>query len=175
MMTMRKSDVTLYFYDGKQCDPKKCTGRKLAKFDLVKDVKKLSRIPGPMIILLPTSKKAISREDAEIIEKVGLAVLDLSWKATGDNFPKSIRKSKGRALPYMLAANPVNYGRPFILSSVEALAASLIIIGHREQGEALLAKFKWGPTFLTLNKEPLEEYEKARNSTEIIEAQSLFI
>ena len=126
-------------------------------------------------MLVPTSKKAISREDAEIIEKCGLAVLDLSWKATGDKFPKSIRKSKSRALPFLLAANPVNYGRPFILSSVEALAASLIIIGHREQAEQLLSKFKWGQTFLTLNKEPLEDYEKAMTSAEVIEAQSQFI
>lgn len=172
---MSVNDVPLFFYDGKQCDPKRCTGRKLARFNMVKEVGALRKIPGPAIVLVPTSKKAISREDSEIIEKVGLAVLDLSWKATGDRFPRTIKRSRGRALPFLLAANPVNYGRPFILSSVEALAASLIIIGHREQGEALLSKFKWGHTFLELNREPLEEYEKAETSAEVVEAQSLFI
>ncbi len=169
------NDVKLYFYDGKQCDPKKCTGRKLAKFDLAIDIKKISQVPASALVLVPTAEKVLSKEDQEVAERSGLAVLDLSWKATGEDFPRVGRKSKGRSLPFMLAANPVNYGKPFMLSSVEAFASSLIILGHREQGERMLAKFRFGDTFLTLNREPLEEYEKAKNSKEIIEAQSLFI
>jgi pre-rRNA-processing protein TSR3 len=38
-----------------------------------------------------------------------------------------------------------------------------------------MSKFKWGQTFLDLNREPLEEYEKARNTEEIIKAQKLFV
>ena len=167
--------VSLYFYDGKQCDPKRCTGRKLAKFNMANEVKAISRIPGGSLVLIPTSKKAISREDSETVERGGLSVLDLSWKATGDDFPRGIKRGRGRALPFLVAANPVNYGRPFILSSAEAFAAGLIITGHRSQAEEILNKFKWGKTFLTLNREPLEEYEKARNSKEVVEAQSLFV
>jgi len=167
--------IKLYFYDGKECDPKKCSGRKLAKFNLAKEVKRIAHIPTCTLVLMPTTRKVISKDDLETVKTCGLAVLDLSWKTTGDNFPKSIKKSKQRALPFLVAANPVNYGKPFILSSAEAFAAALVILGYREQAEELLNKFKWGPTFLTLNREPLEEYEKASNSEEVIEAQSLFV
>ena len=124
---------------------------------------------------MPTTDKVISRDDLDKVKKSGIAVLDLSWKATGDNFPKSIKFSRQRALPFLLAANPVNYGKPFILSTAEAYAAALVILGHREQAEEVLSKFKWGPTFFSLNKEPLEDYENAKNAAEIIEAQSLYI
>jgi pre-rRNA-processing protein TSR3 len=168
-------DIALYFYDGKQCDPKKCSGRKLAKFGLARQVFKLNALPPASIVLMPTTRKVLSKDDLDIVRKSGISVLDLSWKATGDNFPTGIKKSRQRALPFLVAANPVNYGKPFILSSVEAFAAALIILGHRGQAETLLSKFNWGETFLTLNKEPLEEYEKAANSAEIIEAQALFV
>jgi pre-rRNA-processing protein TSR3 len=69
----------------------------------------------------------------------------------------------------------VNYGKPFLLSSAEAFSAALIILGQREQAEELMGKYKWGKTFLDLNREPLEEYEKANNSEEVIQVQSLFL
>ncbi len=167
--------ISLYFYDGKQCDPKKCSGRKLARFGLARQVFKLNALPPASIVLMPTTRKVLSRDDLATAGKSGLAVLDLSWKATGDNFPAGIKESRQRALPFLLAANPVNYGKPFILSSVEAFSAALIILGYRAQAEELLSKFTWGHTFLTLNREPLEEYEKATDATGIIEAQGMFI
>ncbi|MFO7618343.1 MAG: DUF367 family protein [Thermoplasmata archaeon] len=172
---MEPESIPLYFFDGKQCDPKKCSGRKLAKFNLARQVYKMSALPPASLVLMPTTRKVISKDDLDIARKSGVAVLDLSWKATGDEFPAGIKESRQRALPFLLAANPVNYGKPFILSSVEAFAAALIILGYRTQAEELLSKFTWGNTFLTLNREPLEEYEKAENAVQVIEAQDLFI
>ena len=170
----QSDDVALYFYDGKQCDPKKCSGRKLAKFDLAKQVNLISKIPRYSLVLVPTAEMVLSADDKERAESSGIGVLDLSWKATGSDFPAVIKKSRQRALPFLVAANPVNYGKPFMLSSAEAFAAALVILGHREQAEEVMNKFKWGKTFFDLNREPLEEYEKAKNSEEILKAQALF-
>jgi pre-rRNA-processing protein TSR3 len=78
-------------------------------------------------------------------------------------------------VPYLIAANPVNFGKPFRLSCVEALAAALIITGFLEEADAILQKFKWGPTFIDLNKDFLEAYLDCENSDEIIEAEKEFI
>ena len=80
-----------------------------------------------------------------------------------------------RALPFLVAANPVNYGKPFKLSTVEALAAGLIILGEREQAELILSKFTWGHVFLELNREPLQEYSAANDSTEVVRIQMEYL
>ena len=138
-------------------------------------MKRIAHLPSRSLVLMPTTRKVLSKDDLEQARNCGIAVLDLSWKATGDNFPRSIKKSRQRALPFLVAANPVNYGKPFILSSVEAYAAALVILGYREQAEEILSKFKWGPTFFEVNREPLEDYENAKNADEVIKAQDLYI
>ena len=75
----------------------------------------------------------------------------------------------------MLAANPVNWGKPFKLSTVEALAAGLIILGERSQAELILSKFSWGHVFLELNREPLAEYALARDSAEVVRIQNEYM
>jgi pre-rRNA-processing protein TSR3 len=76
---------------------------------------------------------------------------------------------------YLIAANPVNYGKPMRLSCVEALAAALIIVGLVEDADKLLQKFKWGPNFVTLNQELLEAYMQCETSAEIVEVQNLYL
>ncbi len=58
----------------------------------------------------------------------------------------------------MLAGNPTNYAILGKLSTAEALAAALFITGFAAQADRILSLFKWGPTFMALNKEPLEAY-----------------
>jgi pre-rRNA-processing protein TSR3 len=62
-----------------------------------------------------------------------------------------------------------------MLSTVEALAASCIILGERAQGELLMSKFGWGHSFLSLNAEPLKDYEAATNSREVVAAQLQYV
>jgi len=84
-------------------------------------------------------------------------------------------KRKKRALPFLIAANPVNYGKPFILSSAEAFAAALLILGEQEQAQSLLEKFNWGAEFLRLNEEMLLAYSTAKDSTEVVAMQKGFM
>ena len=79
-----------------------------------------------------------------------------------------------RCLPVLIAGNPVNFGKATKLSTVEALAAALYIVGYEDQAGELLSIFKWGHTFLELNHERLESYKNARHSTEIVEMQQRF-
>lgn len=78
-------------------------------------------------------------------------------------------------MPYLIAANPVNYGKPTKLSTVEALAAALYIANYREEADKLLAVFKWGTTFSSLNEELLTIYAEARDSSEVVQLQKEFI
>jgi pre-rRNA-processing protein TSR3 len=127
-------------------------------------------------MLSPFAGKSLSKEDLERVRTSGLLVLDCSWERVDDSF-MVVRKRKvvERALPYLVPVNPVNYGHPFKLSTLEALAAALIILGRRDQAERLLDIYNWGPHFLTMNAEPLHEYENARTSKEIVERQRLFV
>ncbi len=149
----------LYCYHADQCDSKKCTSKKLARFNLLKILPSLRSIPYRSIVLDPTSEMVLTPEDRKYLGK-GLVVLDYSWKKLGQgeaDFPRLPRRER-RALPLLVAANPVNYGKPSLLSSAEALAGALVILGEREMAEEILGKFKWGPVFLVINKERLEEY-----------------
>ena len=55
-----------------------------------------------------------------------------------------------------MAANPVNFGKPCMLSSIEAIAASLYILGDPNRAAKILSCVGWGIRFLEVNKEPLE-------------------
>ena len=54
-------------------------------------------------------------------------------------------------VPYLLATNPVNYGKPWKLNCVEALAAAFYITGYEDYGRRLLQDFGWGDSFWKVN------------------------
>lgn len=76
-----------------------------------------------------------------------------------------------RLLPYLVAANPVNYGKPYKLTCVEAIAACLKMIDHPNV-DLYLGKFKWGINFLKLNEQLFDEYDSCANSTQLIQTQN---
>jgi len=155
-----------------ECDPKRCTARKLVRFGLVEGAPRAGLLPRGCVVLHPSGEHVLSPEDLRDAEARGIAVIDSSWKR-GD-VPR-IPRHPARALPYLLAANSVNYGKPFLLSSVEAFAAALWILGHPMQAEEILSKFGWGRQFLVLNREPLEAYAAAATREDILAAQGEFI
>ncbi|KAJ7956873.1 Ribosome biogenesis protein TSR3-like protein [Quillaja saponaria] len=165
--------IQLAMWDFGQCDAKRCTGRKLSRFGLLKELRVTNGFGG--IVMSPVGKQCVSREDCSLVQKKGLAVIDCSWARLDDVPFVKLRCSAPRLLPWLVAANPVNYGRPCQLSCVEALSAALIICGEEETANLLLGKFKWGHAFLSLNRELLKAYSECQNSADIISVQNAWI
>jgi len=85
------------------------------------------------------------------------------------------RKVHPRSLPYLVAANPINFGRPTKLSTAEALASALYIIGEKEKALNIMSKFSWAESFIALNGAMLDAYAAAEGSSEIIGLQKRFM
>lgn len=162
-------------YHAEQCDPKKCTTVKLHRQNKVKVVSKLNMLPKGAIVLDPFSEKAVSREDREIVEKSGIVGLDCSWNRIEKSSTMFKGKKHHRSLPFLVAANPTNYGKPCKLSTAEAIAATFYIVGLKDNAVEIMSQFKWGPHFLKLNKELLEAYSDAKTSVEVVSIQNKFI
>ena len=66
-----------------------------------------------------------------------------------------------------MAANSVNYGRPWRLNCVEALAACFFICGHEDWAHEVLAHFSYGEPFLEINAQLLKRYAACANEDEV--------
>jgi len=169
-----KRSLKIVVYHAKQDDPRKCSALKLKRFGLARLVHSVRSLPVGAVVLNPFSSKAFSPADRQKIASRGLAAIDCSWIRANEVFELDTHGAS-RALPYLVAANPVNYGTPTKLSTVEALAAALYISGFREEAERLLSKFKWGPEFIRLNRRFLDAYAGAKDSSEVVELQKEFM
>ena len=165
--------VNIVVYNAKQDDPRKCSAAKLRRFGLIREVLQIKFLPKRAVVLNPFSEIAFSPADKTRVEDFGLVALDCSWEHAEKVLLKHVRGTS-RCLPVLIAGNPVNFGKATKLSTVEALAAALSILGHTSQASELLSLFKWGHTFLDLNHDWLESYKKAKDSTEIVELQERF-
>jgi len=158
-------------YEGDD-DPDKCTARKLARFDLV-ELHRSDRATPYGVVLNPHAERALSPADADAARESALVALDCSWESAGEK--RFSLPGDHRALPYLVAANPVNFGRPMQLTTVEAFAAALAILGARDRAERLLSKFTWGETFLELNAEPLRRYADCEDSAAVVAVQGEYL
>ena len=79
-----------------QCDPNKCSGKKLEKKGYLKSIKPNITYKG--ILLSPNGRKYISREDIELVTKYGICVIDCSWNKI-EQVPKKIL-NKGMIYEY---------------------------------------------------------------------------
>lgn len=151
-------------YMMRQDDPSKCTAAKLAKFRIAEAVRFIRR---DAIVLNPFSDMLLTRNDAGIASFV--CAVDCSWERAGEvaKHRRAFSAGIGRRLPAMLAANPTNYAKLGKLSSAEALAGALYILGDRHAAAEIMNKFKWGHTFLELNADLLEDYSNAETQEQL--------
>ena len=147
----------------KQDDPKKCSAAKLVKFGLAKPV---TRTTSRTLILNPFSKKILLESDKKLVHSI--TGIDCSWNLAVPAFQKPF-SGISRKLPPLLAGNPMNYSKLNKLSTVEALAGAVYILGESDLTHNLLQKFKWGHPFFELNKNLLQDYTKAQSESEIFE------
>lgn len=120
----------------------------------------------------PQGTQVVSPADREIVEENGIAVVECSWVRLEEIPWRKIKSPHERvrecgdlsfyapngipillyAVPYLIAGNPVNYGKPWRLNCAEALAATFDIIGFPQYAHAVMAHFTWGDSFWNLNK-----------------------
>lgn len=164
----------MIYHEGND-DARKNTALKMKKKGLAELVRHVNEIPPGSILLDPFAEKALSPEDVPTVVTSSLAAFDCSWETAEAMLPRARKRLEPRALPYLVAANPVNFGKPTKLSTVEAVAAALYIYGRTEQAAASLGVVNWGPRFLEVNREPLEAYARCATSLDVVREMHAFI
>ena len=78
-------------------------------------------------------------------------------------------------MPYLVAANSVNYGRPWRLNCVEALAAAFFICGHEDWAHQVLEHFSYGEPFLEINSQLLKRYAACSDEEGVKKAEETWL
>lgn len=143
-------------WDLGHCDPKRCSGKKLMKLGLMRELSVGQRHSG--VIISPNAKRTISPADRELMEQYGAAVVECSWARVKEVPWTKVGGQCERLLPYLVAANSVNYGKPWRLNCVEALGAAFYICGHPDWAADVLSHFPYGQSFLDINSSILKRY-----------------
>ena len=131
------------------------------------------RFPG--LVVTPNATKVVCPADAEIVQRMGVAVVDCSWARIEEVPFDKIKSPNERLLPFLIASNSVNYGKPVKLNCCEALAAALFICGFDSQADHLLSTFEWGKHFYSLNEELFTLYKSCTTSESVMEAQAEYL
>lgn len=149
-------------WDLGHCDPKRCSGKRLIKLGLVRELT-IGRKSGGVVIS-PSAKIVVSPADTPTLRAHGAAVVECSWARLSEVPFNKLGGKTERLLPYLVAANSVNYGKPWRLNCVEALAACFAICGEWEWAEQILEPFTYGEAFLDINRELLEKYAACQDA-----------
>ena len=126
------------------------------------------------IMLTPEGKKICSPEDHDIILNKGICVIDCSW-AKFNELHLNLNKIETRSLPFMVASNPVNFGKAYKLTCAEAFAACLFLGGFQKESYFIMDHFIWGPGFFKINYELFNKYMNAKTPDEIKLIQDKYI
>ncbi|EAU36231.1 conserved hypothetical protein [Aspergillus terreus NIH2624] len=152
-------------WDLGHCDPKRCSGKKLMHHGLMRELAIGQRFPG--VVISPNAKRVVSPADRELLEQFGAAVVECSWVRVKEVPWSRIGGRCERLLPYLIAANTVNYGKPWRLNCVEALAACFCICGHEDWAREVLKHFSYGEAFLEINAKLFKRYAACETEEDI--------
>ncbi|KAK5942801.1 ribosome biogenesis protein tsr3 [Knufia obscura] len=148
-------------WDFNHCDSKRCSGKRLQHFGLLRQLPVGQKHQG--VIISPNAKTILSPADTPLLEQYGTAVVECSWVRIQEIPWSKIGGKCERLLPYLVAANPVNYGRPWRLNCVEALAACFMICGKDDWAETVLQHFPYGESFLSINASLFRRYAACKD------------
>ena len=162
--------LRLRMWDFTQCDPKRCTGARLARRGIFDRMPLKQHFRG--IVLSPEGKTVLSPADREILETSGMSLIDCSWARLQEIPFRQMSAGHHRLLPFLVAANSVNYGRPGKLTCAEAAAATLYICGKPDAAKAVLDEFSWGNEFLKINQEVLDIYSMCSDAEDVVTKQN---
>ncbi|PNY29475.1 Ribosome biogenesis protein TSR3 [Tolypocladium capitatum] len=160
-------------WDLGHCDPKRCSGKRLMKLGLMRELHMGQRHNG--VIITPNGKQVISPADRDLMDQFGAAVVEASWARTEEIPWNKVGGKCERLLPYLVAANTVNYGKPWRLNCVEALAAAFYICGHADWAEQVLAPFSYGPSFLEINASVLRRYAACADEADVKKTEAAWM
>ncbi|RDW60374.1 ribosome biogenesis TSR3 family protein [Aspergillus mulundensis] len=152
-------------WDLGHCDPKRCSGKRLMNFGLMRELAIGQKFQG--VVVSPNAKKVVSPADKELLEQYGAAVVECSWVRVKEVPWSRIGGKCERLLPYLIAANTVNYGKPWRLNCVEALAACFCICGHEDWARVVLKPFRYGEAFLEINAQLLKRYAACETEEDV--------
>lgn len=156
-------------WDLNHCDAKRCSGKRLMRLGLMRELHVGQKHQG--LVISPKGKQLCSPADRDILEQYGAAVVEASWNRIEEVPFNRIGGPNPRLLPYLIAANPTNYGKPWRLNCVEALAATFAICGHLDWAEEILGTFSYGQSFLDINEEVLKRYAEAGDEEGVKKAE----
>mmetsp|Transcript_15786 Transcript_15786/g.36549 ORF Transcript_15786/g.36549 Transcript_15786/m.36549 type:complete len:315 (+) Transcript_15786:135-1079(+) len=162
--------LRLRMWDFEQCDPKRCTGARLARKGILQRMPLKQSFRG--IVLSPEAKIPVSPADIKILEKTGMSLIDCSWARLQEIPFRQMASGHHRLLPFMVATNSVNYGRPFKLTCAEACAATLFICGKESAAKEVMKGFSYGEEFFKINHEVLSMYASCQDAEEVVSKQN---
>lgn len=128
-------------WDFEQCDAKKCTGRKLERLGYLSNESGVvncrddSREPtiswncaltirNKGSVLRGYGRKMDCARLQDVVKQYGTSAIDCSWARIDEIPMNKLKNGVHRLLPFLVAANPVNYGKPSKLTCAEAIAAT---------------------------------------------------
>ena len=147
----------------RQDDPKKCTAAKIVRLGYAASLRRLSHKRNT-VILDPYAKSYLLSSESHKINAI--TAIDCSWRLALKEFRGPKQGMSRKLLPF-LAGNPVNYSKMHKLTTVEAIAGALFVLGHGKQAKEMLARFSWGHTFYELNAVLISEYASLEDPSKI--------